>query len=48
MLGVFHFSTINIANGNIIIFESSLETSNNIVFKYNDNLNKVDQIDFKT
>ncbi len=37
VLGVFHFPTINIANNNILLFEDSLEESNNIIMKIDAN-----------
>jgi len=36
MVGVFHFSTVNLAAGNIIVLEDSIDNSNNIVLSYND------------
>lgn len=33
MLGVFHFSTVNLAGGNIFLFEENMESSNNIIIK---------------
>ena len=33
LVGVLHFSTVSFAQGNIIIFEDDLETSNNIVLR---------------
>jgi hypothetical protein len=33
LIGIFHFSTISLASGNIIIFEESLEDSNNILLR---------------
>ena len=33
LIGVFHFATISLAEGNIVIFEENLETSNNIIIR---------------
>ncbi len=33
LLGVFHFSTVSLAGGNLFLFEESMETSNNVVLK---------------
>lgn len=33
LVGVFHFSTVSFAEGNIIIFEEDLENSNNILLR---------------
>jgi len=40
LLGVFHFSTVGFAGGNVVIFEESLETSNNIILKLGEDVDK--------
>jgi len=33
LIGVFHFATISLAEGNIVLFEENLDTSNNIIIR---------------
>lgn len=40
LLGVFHFSTVGFAGGNVVVFEENLETSNNIIIKLGKDVEK--------
>ena len=49
ILGIFHFTSLSIAGGNVVVFESSIENSNNAIIKLNDNTitDKDKQVYFK-
>jgi hypothetical protein len=43
---VFHFSTITFAGGNIVIFEESIDESNNVILKVSPDTPKQKQVIF--
>lgn len=42
LVGVFHFSTVSLANGNIVIFEENLQDSNNVILRIEPNMESKD------
>jgi len=42
LVGVFHFSTVTFAESNIIIFENSVENSNNIILRIDPEIESLD------